>query len=266
MSIVETAQSGLGSVANGKTYLDSLVNRKILKPQGVKGINGFVFDYEGDTKVDLRSSITDHFAEDNTAIQDHIASHPDRLVLQGYVGELNRAPQEGILGALNSLQNRLTTVPAYLGSYTPGGLAKIQNGLLKAQNTVQQIQQAAARIKNLVAMFNKATPGDTKQKKAFAQLDAMRKSAQIFSVETPYGIWDDMVIESLSFTQPGDTKGLSDIVVTLKQMRFVEILVSKNTGGFGGRAAFQAQSQVDQGKTPGTQAPTSLLYSTFVGQ
>ena len=152
---------------NGPLYLDTLTNRYLIRPRSVSGIGGFLFDYEGEENVSLHADITDHFVENNSAIQDHVARNPIHMTLRGFVAEIAYNPNQGINAFLNSIQNRLTTVPAYLGKYTPGSVKTIQSALTKTQSTVNQINQAVARVKNVVGLFSNASPGQTKQEIAF---------------------------------------------------------------------------------------------------
>ncbi len=41
-------------------------------------IGAFVFDYAGEVSSELHADITDHYTEDNTVVQDHIALNPIR--------------------------------------------------------------------------------------------------------------------------------------------------------------------------------------------
>lgn len=233
-------------------------------PKNGNGINGFVFDYEGETNLALQAEITDHFAEDNTAIQDHIALKPLRLTLHGFQAEVSFNRQLGILGFLSALQEKLTVVPAYLGKLTPGGLAKAQQAISQAQNIAIQINQAVARIKNIVGLFSKALPTPNRQQKAYINLAGLMLNKQLFSVGTPYGLIDNMVIESLSFTQPEDTKFWTDISVTLKQMRFAEtasVQISASS-----RAAAQRAFAKQQGPTQGASASSALSILTGVAK
>ncbi len=266
MSLTADAQTGLGSLnlQDGNNYINSAANKYIVKPKNLKGINGFVFDYEGETNLTLQADITDHFLETNDPVQDHIAIRPIKITLKGYVGELVQKAPQGLVGALASIQNRLTTVPAYLGRYTPSALSTIQKSITQAQNTVNTINQGLARVQNIIGLFPGATPQKSKQQKAFAQLQSLYLTRQVFTLDTPYGPFDSMVIETLTFVQPEDTKYWSDITVTLKQLRFVDTQsVQATSGAFGGRGAQQRQDLTSQGKTKGTPVKTSLLYSFF---
>ena len=52
-------------------------------------INGFLFDIVGKIQHDLDSDSTDHYVEDNTAVQDHIALKPEKITLVYYHGEVS---------------------------------------------------------------------------------------------------------------------------------------------------------------------------------
>lgn len=263
MALTATAQSGLANLnlQDGGNYLNTLANKYIVKPRTASGIGGFVFDYEGEDTVTLQAEITDHYLESNDPVQDHIAQKPVRVVLRGFVSELAQKAPAGLVGALAAIQNKLTAVPAYLGKYTPGAIQGIQRSLTTVQSTVNQINLGLAKVQNIVSFLPGAAPQKSKQQVAFAQLQALWLSRQVLTVQTPYQYFDSMVIESISFIQPEETQSWSDISVTLKQLRFVETKSVAASSTFGGRAANQRQSQVSQGKTQGTPADASILYS-----
>lgn len=263
MSLTDIARGGLKTVDRGKEYFDSLANRYVVRPKNARGIGGFVFDYEGETAIRKQADITDHWLEDNTAVQDHVAQKPDRITMRGFVSELAQR-RAGVLVALASIQNKLTEIPAYLGSYTPGAVQTISSALTQTRRTIAQINQSISRAKNVVGLFSNSAPAQTEQQKAYAELESLYQSRQVFIVETPFKIFDNMLIETLDFRQPETTKYQSDIIVTLKQIRMVEVLSEENLEARkGGRLAIQAQGQKDKGKTPGVQENVSVLYGIF---
>lgn len=258
MALNPIANVAPNSNQSGPLYVDSLTSRYLIKPKSVSGIGGFLFDYEGEEAIDLHSDITDHYTEDNTAIQDHVARNPTHLMLRGFIAEQVYKPNNGILGAINSIQNRLTTVPAYLGKYTPGSLATIQRAVTQTSNVANQINQAIARVKNVVGLFGNSSPGQTQQQIAFNKLSALWETNQLMIVETPFGIFGNMAIENLAFVQSDETRGWSDITVKLKAMRFA----STQTASIdfkSGRAAPQGEAQVNKGSTKGTPVNQSVL-------
>ena len=263
---VKGVQTGLGMVTSGREYLDGLANKYVVKPANAKGIGGFVFDYEAETAVHLQADITDHYTEQNTPIQDHIALRPSKLTLRGFTGELalSKPSPSGILGALDLLQNKLTTVPAYLGKYTPGMVSKIQGALTATTKAVNTFDQALARVKNVVGMFGNSSPGKTKQSKAYQKLQSLFASRQVMVVETPYGMFGNMVIESLSFIQPESTKFASDISVTLKSVRFVNVQETI-TDIKANRGTMQRAPTADKGTSNGSPVAPSLLMQKLRG-
>lgn len=251
------------SILKGGNYLNSLTDKgpAILRPKTVIGIGGFVFDYAGEISVTRQVEITDHYMEDNSVANDHIGIRPVRLVLKGLSSEVVQTQPAGLLGIVDLLQNKLGQVPALLGKYTPQATQKLTAALTQAQKTINQIDTGLSRVKNIVGLFGKANPGNTKQSQDYLFLEALIDSRQVFLVETPYKIFDNMVIENLGVTQPDETKYQSDVVVTLKQLRFVEVKVSSVANpNLAGDAAKQRTPPVDNGRTKGG----SAFYDTFV--
>lgn len=267
MAIVQpvSGRDSLNSIANGQTYLDNLADQApfMLKPKSLNGINGFLFDFEGESSLKLEAEITDHYAEDNSAVQDHVAIKPDRLTLRGYKGELVMRQPGGVLGALGTVQSALTQVPAYLGKYTPGAVAVMAKAVTQAQNVVTQIQQAAARVSNLIGLLPGSAPGDTVQKQAFAQLSALMKTRQVCTVETPWRVYTNLVIERLEFVQPEETRSWSDIVVTLREFKTVDVTFTPNQKA--NRASAMSQAAVDKGKGGQVKLAPTALKSFLTG-
>ena len=269
MSITQVT-SYLGTVANadsGRGYLDNLTNKvSLLKPKSVKGIGGFVFDYEGETSVTYNADITDHYTEENVFINDHIAIKPARIVLKGFISELKYKKPAGILGALEFLGDKMTALPAYLGGYTPQVTQNMFDAISKAQSVVTQIDGAIKKAQNIIGMFPNSSVADTAQKKAFDQLYSMFSGKQVFSLKTPYKIYPSVAIETLTFVQNEDDKYTSDISVTVKEVRFAEVVFSKtDSANYAKKTAAQKASLADNGKTKGTEKPVSLLSSGGAG-
>lgn len=266
-SFVYNSISSVQNFVNGVNGVSS--NYVLLPPKGFKGgIAGFIFDYEGDDQITLESDITDHFAEDNSSIQDHIALKPYRVILRGFVSELVLpSKSQGFFGALTTLQQNVASAPAYLGKYTPQGLQKLQGKASKAISQVQNYANTASQYlnqaKNLAALFGGASGAATRQQQAFSVLASLRDQRQICNILTPWCFLPGMAIESLVLIQPKESKTRSDISVTMKQMRFVDVQGSQNTSAtHSGRAGSMYQSKTNLGLTSGT--PTALA-STSIG-
>jgi hypothetical protein len=243
-------------------YVSNLANKYIIRTKTPVGINGFVFDYEGETTVNLNSDITDHYTEDNTVINDHIAIRPARVTLRGFVSELSLNRTRTLSGIIEAVSDRLGTVDAYLQDYTPGMVKQMQQTLAAAQNVANTVSQVAERAGNIVGLFANGHPGQTKQSRAFESLESLWKTKQYFELETPYKIYENMVIESIVFMQPDDSKYQSDITVTLKEIRFAKVQVAPyDPANYSGRSISQAAPMKDNGKAKGEEVLQSTLFS-----
>lgn len=248
------------AIPNGQSYVDGLVNKYVLRTKNSQGIGGFVFDYLGDVNVTLQADITDHFAEDNTAIQDHVALRPIKVTMRGFVAELTLPKPQGVVGALASAQSALTQVDAYLGKYTPGVAQTLSKAITQVQSTVSTINQTLAKAQNIISLFPGAPPSSTKQAKAYSQLFTAMQQKLPMQIDTPYRVLSNMIIEQITFVQPEETKYWSDISVTLKQINFVEVTDVADDGTFAGRLAQQAQAPTNKGVVPGANVNESVLF------
>lgn len=252
----------LNQVVKGRGYLDTLANKYLLKPVNAKGIGGFLFDFEGETQVNIQSEITDHYSENGTFVNDHAAQKPQRITLRGFVGELVANPNLGVLGAIATLQGKLTSLEAITGKYTPSVVQKIQQGLLTVNKTVNKIDNAINRAQNVVGLFVGSAPAPTKQEKAYQQLYALWSNNTVFTLDTPFNYFRSVMIESMMVVQPDDTKQWSEWSITVKEVRFVfpvdETGMSARLAAQTqmGRSQFQIQSKTLKGKTQG-------IFSSF---
>lgn len=246
-------------------YSKAFNGRTVLIPQGVGQIGAFTFDYRGDDSVDLDTEITDHWLEDNTAVQDHIGVRPMIVTIKGFVAELSlsRTQLAFINKAFSSITNGLSQVDAYLGHYTPGAIDSLQKGISQAQNIAIQIEQAAARAAQIASFFQ-AGPAMNKQQAAYFQLSSLALARVIFTVATPFQVFDNMAIMSLRVIQPKETRGWSDFTVKMKQLNFTEDLsLPFFSANYAGRTGGQIQNQTQNGSTQGTSVPGTEVLSAF---
>lgn len=260
----------LNAVANGSGYLNNLANKYILKPASAQGLAGFVFDYEGSTEVVVSSEITDHYSEQNTFFNDQVAQKPQRVTLNGFVGEIVANANVGILGVLNTLQGKLTTLEAIGGKYTPSIVQKISAGVTSATTTVNKIDNAVSRAQNLVGLFIGSAPAPTKQELAYQNLYSLWSTNQVFTLVTPFNYFRSVVIEHMTFVQDELTKQWSEISVTVKEVRFTGVVpqgpgISAQLAAQSqqGRSQYSSQAQVNNGKTQGTADPFMTQESFF---
>lgn len=173
----------------------------------VSGISGFLFGIPEEESVELTSDSTNHYLEDNTAIQDHIALNPEQITLKGSVYEM-LIPSYSAMPAPLGKSNPL--VPSSL--YAPS--TKTKGDEDAPIPTVQPSTTAYNRWKNAGAIQNGA------QKKAFDYFYQLWRGRMLFSVETPWGVFRDMHIINFNPTQSKESNEVTNITVTFKRLRF----------------------------------------------
>jgi len=182
-----------------------------------KDQRGFLFHIVGEESVSISSDITDHYIEDNTALQDHIALRPETITISGFIGELNNVTPDLLL-PVKAVVDRL----AMLGGYVPG----LTSSALRAYNTAEQLYRIADKAKQALAKLSGFDSG-TKQQKAFNEFYYHYLNRQLFYVQTPYAMFSNMAIQSMRFTQNEGDKNSSDIEITFKKIRLAQVLVTE---------------------------------------
>ena len=233
----------------------SLNSINVLAPQGVAQIDAFAFDYKADDIVDLTAVITDNWLEDNSAAQDHIGLQPAIVTLSGFISELSMSGSEfaSLSQILVGVENSLSQVDAYLGKYTPGVTDKLLTAITQVQNVVIQAEQALARGKQILNILT-GYDHTTKQQKAYAQLSALWEARVIFTVYTPFRVFDNMAIQNIRAVQGKTSRTVSDFVVTMKQLNFSSPLIDPAATN-SARSATDNTGQSANGGTAGTAAP-----------
>lgn len=274
MAVTDSASNASSpfSVDNVASTLDSangLVNQFIVSPLVNMGIAGFVFDVEDETRIDLTAQITDHYAEDNKFLQDHIAIQPDRITLRGYIGELvfNQAPATS---KLQNLTQKIATINAMVPILTASA-RQIQSSITGAQSGATNYFSAGlSSAVDIYQTFKTLNPPKSKQAAAFNFFKALFTARTLVSLETPYTFYTSMAIESISAVQGGESKDISDFTITLKKIRLAQTkIVPFDPNKYQGRTAGQASQVEDQGRSNGQTADakknSSFLYDQLHG-
>lgn len=194
---------------------------------GAQAAPALLFHYEGEQTATLESDITDHYIETNIAIQDQIALRPETVTTQGFIGELNDIAPPG-LAAIQSVANKLTTI----GSYVPGLSATALNAYNEAFLAYQTVANVANTAVSAVGSLSGSSgesvingqgisgqANQTKQQVMFQQFYGYWLSRTLFTVQTPWAIFQNMAIKSLRAVQSAETRMITDFEVTFKIIR-----------------------------------------------
>lgn len=201
----------------------------------------FLFHYEAENTVTLTSEITDNYIEDNSAVQDHISLAPELIVTNGFIGELNNVvPEE--LELLKTAAEKLTVISAYEPVLSISGITAY-NRALQIYRAAQLAKQASTQKfaslgqKKTATVINSGQSAQdfaasidfntqNAQQVAFQKFYGYRKARMLFTVQTPWAIFEDCAIQELVATQAEDTKLISNFQITFKPLRYASTIIT----------------------------------------
>ena len=283
--------SALSTATTAATALSNLIlvsPQKTIgyQPQNPPNANGLpstaaqppaiLFHYEGEQTVSLESDITDHYIEDNTAIQDQIALRPETITTHGFIGELNDVAPAA-LAAIQALADKLTVISAYVPVLSTTALiayaeafqlyqvgANALNSGVSAWNTLNGVGgESVINGQGITLQANQ-----TKQQVAFQQFYGYWRNRTLFTVQTPWAVFQNMAIKSLRAIQDAETRMITDFEVTFKIIRMAQSITTAPITSVQGRLGSQSAGVTDLGTS--TPAPsigvTDGLGSNFPGQ
>ena len=265
---------------NNITDLTQDIQSYIVAPMAAFGLGGFVFDIEGESIAQLTADITDHYTEDNLAVQDHIARKPKSITLKGYQGEVTYSPAgNSVAPIIESVAQKLTTISSFLPqistataqlqtAYESGsGLSGLQNLSLSSATDIYSL------VKNAIGAFASDTP---RQQQAYIYFKSLWETGTLMGIQTPWEFLPNMAIESITAIQAEGSRYVSDFSVKYKQMRFAQTVntsyvnstpqqqvasdvLNEQSPSLQGAAAIQAPDPTSIGNVPGAVLPDSSL-------
>lgn len=257
--------SSLTPITTTATALSSIV---LVTPQQVVGYqpqNGFtnnsssaqlytnpalLFHYEGEQNVNLESDITDHYIEDNTAIQDQITQRPETITTHGFIGELNDVAPIGSQ-FIQSLQSKLTVIGSYSPQLTIDALIAyneafqayqiVANAVTSAVSSWATISSGFSNGENVIGNNGLVNPvtgpassfafnlTQNRQQLAFQQFYGYWSSRTLFTVQTPWAVFQNMAIQRLRAIQDAETNMITDFEITFKRIRLAKLITIGST-------------------------------------
>lgn len=244
--------------------ITSALNTYIVSPLNAFGLGGFVFDVKTEEMTTLAAEITDHYTEDNKALQDHIALRPKRITLKGLVGELVYvSPTGDSTTPLQTVTQKLTELAGFLPQLSAATVQAQSaiSGIDSAGATLASLSAAvpaAANIFGLVQSAIGATTGNTvKQQSAYQFFAACQAGGILMGVQTPWEFLTNMAIETIVAIQPEESIFVTDFAITLKQIRIATTQTATTPlSGTGGTAS---NPQIGQGANSVQAAPQTNI-------
>lgn len=197
--------------------------------------------------VGFQSQITDNYVENNTAIQDHIAISPITVTLHGLCGEKVYTLQEALNTDSNALayqeyvnrkkeaeieaNKKLGAIEVYFPQFSNAtALAFNIEALIDATKQKAKVVWDKLQNKNNTNINQQFTSysglnsnlRESKIKEMAGHLKDAWQARKAFIVNTPFGTYENMYIQSVTLTQ-GNENYICDLDVTLKQLRFSDV-------------------------------------------
>lgn len=235
------------------------------------GIAGFKFHIPEKEEILLQNEITDHYIDTNRPVQDHIAEKPVLITLEGLQGDYLHTvhPFQTFSSAVvvadplvRAFLPKLAPVTQWIKSKT-GSLKtrfQINNGKVTktkaTRNQVFKLSGGASKTQvNYVDMWNlfqSLYKLRSAQTRAFLFFEAVWKSQALFTVDTSWKRYNNMVVQSIRAVRD-ESADITKFSITCKQLSFVESKVNdlNNT-------ARRTREQLEKAKKKGVDKGTKV--------
>lgn len=225
--------------------------QQVYLPPGVPAPNpvtqpqGFLFHFNGEETLVLESDVTDHYAEDNTALQDQISLKPEIFTVHGYVGEFTDADPT-IPQFIKTALSKLSLLSPFLPEISKTAQT-VYNTAAQTYATALLAGQALGAL-GLGSVFGLGGLVQTEQQRVFTVFYNYWQNRQLFTVQTPWARLDNMVIKHMRCVQDANSELVSSFEITFKRMRFANTIYISRINVLDGRGANQAQTPVSLGQ------------------
>lgn len=222
------------------------------------------FDTIEEHTLSIQNQITDNYIENNTSIQDHIAHLPITISMRGLIGEIVYKPPMNalnkIIGKIDTpfIENFGTTISDKLSPLN-ALLPSVSNITQIARNAVQYAEASYRRYEKIIKSFGEGGYRQSRLEEVFDKLKDLRDYNDLLIVETPYQVFDNMVIQSLTLRQ-GNVNFVSDIEITLKQINYTSTYTTKpNEKVMARYNALQRTDTANHGKAQGAKVGSTVI-------
>lgn len=246
----------ISKFTNGSNAVYNVTNQYVISTIVNLGLAGLKLDIEGDLTLQENSEITDHYTEAGYPIQDNVVFNPIRYTLTGKIGETVIYAKNNEPSNFQQLTQKLTKFNSFIPTLT-GGMQQLQNTAnqlaTSQQSTADYAKAAIGASTNFYKTFKQLNPPRTKQADAVNFIRSLKNSKSLINLETPWMLLSNLLIETLEFTQPAESKDYTDVTITLKEIRFAKVEYTKfDSSKYQGRSQNQASATTVVGKAGGT--------------
>jgi hypothetical protein len=226
-------------------------------------------------EISESTDMTQATLEDGSVITDHVVNRPAQIAIEGIVSNQFQSKSQ----ASDFYKAARRSVGA-ITKYAPnlGNQVESRQNLIKSyiNNQVDSISDKIEDAQELVRTFSNGFTDDealTIMQNKMRQLNAIRETAQLIKIETPYKIFTNMLITSITHTHDNIDSGTAKFSIQAQEVLFAETIQveqetegKKQTKSPSSAIEGQADSQQDKGSQSGEPANQSALtkFSEFL--
>ena len=228
----------------------------IVNVLGNTGIAGFKFHVPEKEQIKMQSDVTDHYVDNGTPVQDHIAKKPITITLNGFQGDYFYSVNQ-IEDTLAKVIPTLALVKQFiprLPDSTKQKLAQkyLQSSINKEIPVALQNNGTEYTLNSidLFKLFQDLYKLKSPQTRAFFFLESLWNSNAIFTVETTWKRYNNMLITDITPVRDNNAD-ITEFSVSFKQINTTASLVQSlenATGRTRQQLAQIANKGVDKGK------------------
>lgn len=245
-----------------KTLMKQSVNvgEAIVNILGNTGIAGFKFHINQSEQINMENDVTDHYIDTGSAVQDHIARRPITITVSGFQGEYYYT-----IHPIENMISKVVPVLSLVKQFLPK-LSAVTTRIKARKNelpsiTVSEDGTSTKTYQNslldkdfsgidLFQLFQDIYKLKSAQTRAFLFFEALWRSEALFSVETTWKRYDNMIIQKITPLRDNNAD-ITDFSITFKQISITYSKVEsiKDVAGrLKAQAAQTTKKGIDKGK------------------
>lgn len=264
-----------GKIQTATSFFKDTINigEAIVSVVSNTGIAGFKFHLPKREQVKMQSEITDHFTDENSPVQDHIARKPITITMNGLQGEYFYSVNK-IEDALALITPTMALVKEFMPKLSDAAMAaktlktKVTAQMAldgKVANAMGEKYGLGGKLKSVWNQL-KTVPNDVNavdlfqlmqdlyklksaQTRAFLFFAALWESEALFTVETTWKRYNNMAITDVTPIRD-ENADITDFTVSFKQLNFTKTL-TRNLENYTGRTRQELSEIVNKGVDKG---------------
>lgn len=246
--------ANVNNIGNVFSTMKDRVKSYFISESTEKGVTDLRLDIIGEETLTADCDITDNYVESNISYQDQISLKPKIFTIQGEVGELvwyQRDPNQQGLGQLaQRLEGVISLLPVRSKSFN-----QMKSKVMKGLQWIDTASNAIDKINKLADINGNA------QQQAYNHLISLRDNRTPLTIQSPWELLVDYVIQNVKFTQPKETKDKTLIIITFKEFRTSMLgdVVPFDESKYQGNAVFENQPKEEIGKVSGEYKETTEI-------